>query len=270
MTQTNDRVAFTGFEPGTEYSSEQIEVKVHELLAQLTLNEKIEMMDGDVSFWAGLADMMGGGYGDHPWNAGVISRLGIHPNVLTITGFLGSTLTGIALAVGSFFLAALLMILSGTCDILDGYVARKSGKMTRFGAFLDSTLDRYSDLFPLAGLAFYFSGGGAMVQNVGSEPAKSAYPWTVLIICLAMLGAFMVSYTRARAEGLGINCNIGFMQRPERTVLLIMGCLVGSLPKIGLLLVQIMLILLALFSNITAIHRFIHVYRHLKKEETSH
>jgi CDP-diacylglycerol--glycerol-3-phosphate 3-phosphatidyltransferase len=199
-----------------------------------------------------------------------MSRLGIHPNILTIAGLLGNALAGIALAVGAFLWAALIIILSGTCDILDGYVARKSGKMSPFGAFLDSTLDRYSDLFPLAGLAFYFSGGGAMFQNVGVEPAKSVYPWTVLIICLAMLGAFMVSYTRARAEGLGSNCDIGLMQRPERTVLLIVGCLMGSLPKIGLHLVQIMLILLALFSNITAIHRFIHVYRHFKKEETSH
>ena len=200
----------------------------------------------------------------------IISRLGIHPNVLTITGFLGSTLTAIALAVGSFFLAALLMILSGTCDILDGQVARKSGKMTRFGAFLDSTLDRYSDLFPLAGLAFYFGGGGAVFQAHGAESAKSAYPWTVLVITLAMVGSVMVSYIRARAEGLGSDCKIGFMQRPERTVLLIMGCLVGSLPKIGLLLLQTMLILLALSSNITAIHRFIHVCRHLKNEEASH
>lgn len=200
----------------------------------------------------------------------LMSRLGIHPDILTITGFFGSILAAVALAMGSFLWAALIIILSGTCDILDGYVARKSGKISPFGAFLDSALDRYSDLFPLAGLAFYFSGGGAIVQNVGAEPLKSSYPWTVLIICLAILGAFMVSYTRARAEGLGSHCNIGFMQRPERTVLLIVGCLLGSLPKIGLLLMQIILILLALFSNITAIHRFIHAYSHLKKEETSH
>lgn len=199
-----------------------------------------------------------------------MSRLGIHPNILTITGFLGSILAAIALAVGYFFWAGLIIILSGTCDILDGYVARKSGKMSLFGAFLDSALDRYSDLFPLAGLAFYFSGGGALVNHVGPEQAKTAYPWTVLIICLAMLGAFMVSYTRARAEGLGSNCNIGFMQRPARTVLLIVGCLMGSLPQIGLLLLQIALVLLALSSNVTAIQRFIHVYRHFKKAETPH
>lgn len=200
----------------------------------------------------------------------LISRLGIHPNVLTMTGFLGSTLAAIALAVGSFFLAALLMILSGTCDILDGHVARKSGKMSRLGAFLDSTLDRYSDLFPLAGLAFYFGGSGALFLTYDAEPAKTAYPWTVLVITLAMVGSVMVSYTRARAEGLGCDCKIGFMQRPGRTVLLIVGCLLGSLPKIGLILLQTMLILLALSSNITAIQRFIHVCKHLKKEEAAH
>jgi len=77
MTQTNDQAAFAGFEPGAELSSEQIEAKAHELLAQLTLDEKVGMRDGDASLWSGLADMMGGAYGDHPWNAGVISRVGI-------------------------------------------------------------------------------------------------------------------------------------------------------------------------------------------------
>jgi beta-glucosidase len=93
MTQTNDRAAFAGFEPGTELSSEQIEVKAHELLVQLTLDEKIEMMDGDVSFWTGLVDMMGGGYGDHPWNAGVISRLGI-PGIRFADGPRGIVMDG--------------------------------------------------------------------------------------------------------------------------------------------------------------------------------
>lgn len=78
MTQTNDQTAFASFEPGADLSNEQIEATAHELLAQLTLNEKLEMMDGDVSLWSGLANMMGGRYGEHPWNAGVTSRLDIH------------------------------------------------------------------------------------------------------------------------------------------------------------------------------------------------
>jgi beta-glucosidase len=93
MTETNDRVAFAGFEPGAELSSEQIEIKAHELLAQLTLDEKVEMMDGDVSFWAGLVEMMGGGYADHPWNAGIISRLGI-PGIRFADGPRGIVMDG--------------------------------------------------------------------------------------------------------------------------------------------------------------------------------
>jgi beta-glucosidase len=93
MTQTNDQAAFTGFEPGAELSSEQIEAKAHELLAQLTLDEKIEMMDGDVPFWSGLTAMMGGEYGDHTWHAGVISRLGI-PGIRFADGPRGVVLEG--------------------------------------------------------------------------------------------------------------------------------------------------------------------------------
>jgi beta-glucosidase len=93
MTQTDDQAAFTGFEPGAELSSEQIEAKAHELLAQLTLDEKIDMMDGDVSFWLGLEDMMGGGYADHPWNAGSISRLGI-PGIRFADGPRGVVMDG--------------------------------------------------------------------------------------------------------------------------------------------------------------------------------
>ncbi len=93
MTQIKDQAAFTGFEPGTEPNSEQIEAKAHELLAQLTLSEKIEMMCGDPSFWMGMADMMGGGYADHPWPAGVISRLGI-PGIQFADGPRGVVLDG--------------------------------------------------------------------------------------------------------------------------------------------------------------------------------
>jgi beta-glucosidase len=93
MTQTNDSAAFTGFEPEAELFSEQIEAKAHELLAQLTLDEKIAMMCGDPSFWSGRADMMGGGYADHPWHAGVIPRLGI-PGIRFVDGPRGVVLDG--------------------------------------------------------------------------------------------------------------------------------------------------------------------------------
>lgn len=93
MTQTSGQAAFTGFEPGAELSNEQIEVKSRELLAQLTLDEKLAMMDGDLPFWTGLAEMMGGGYADHPWDAGVISRLGI-PGIRFVDGPRGVVMAG--------------------------------------------------------------------------------------------------------------------------------------------------------------------------------
>jgi len=93
MTQTNEQATFAGFEPGAELSDEQIELKSRELLAQLTLDEKLAMMDGDSPFWAGLAEMMGGGYGAHPWNAGVISRLGI-PGIRFVDGPRGVVMDG--------------------------------------------------------------------------------------------------------------------------------------------------------------------------------
>jgi beta-glucosidase len=93
MTQTNDLAAFTGVEPGAELSSEQIEARARELLAQLTLDEKLDMMDGDSPFWAALGEMMGGGYADHPWNAGVISRLGI-PGIRFADGPRGVVMAG--------------------------------------------------------------------------------------------------------------------------------------------------------------------------------
>jgi beta-glucosidase len=93
MTQTNDQVAFTDLDPGAELSDEQIEGKARDLLAQLTLDEKIAMMCGDPPFWSGMAEMMGGGYGDHPWPAGVIPRLGI-PGIQFVDGPRGIILEG--------------------------------------------------------------------------------------------------------------------------------------------------------------------------------
>ena len=93
MTETNNAVAFIGFKPGAAPTAEQIEAKARELLAQLTLDEKLGMMDGDIAFWPGMAEMMGGGYGDHPWPAGVVSRLGI-PGIRFADGPRGVVMDG--------------------------------------------------------------------------------------------------------------------------------------------------------------------------------
>jgi CDP-diacylglycerol--glycerol-3-phosphate 3-phosphatidyltransferase len=183
------------------------------------------------------------------------ARMGVHPHVLSITGFSLSVVAGIIYATGSFFWAAWVVVLAGTCDALDGQIARQTKKSSTFGAFFDSTLDRYSDMFLFIGLAYYFAGGVVLSKFPGSGQGQGASPWTVVIIILAIVGSFMVSYTRARAEGLGLECKKGMMQRPERITLLVIGSLLGSIPKVGPVLLTITLLILAISSNLTALFR---------------
>ncbi|MFH1349300.1 MAG: CDP-alcohol phosphatidyltransferase family protein [Pseudomonadota bacterium] len=189
----------------------------------------------------------------------LLAKIGVHPHVLTMGGLILSIVAGILYGTGFFFWAACVVVLAGTCDTLDGQLARQNNKHSAFGAFFDSTLDRYSDIFLFLGLAFYFAGGQSMTPSQGSGAGESGSPWTVFFIVLAIAGSFMVSYTRARAEALGIQCKVGLMQRPERIVLLIIGSLLGSIPNIGPLVLKFTLLLLAITSNVTAIHRIIYV-----------
>lgn len=194
------------------------------------------------------------------------ARIGIHPDILTVTGLVLSMAAGLVYCNGSFFWAAWVLVLAGSCDALDGQIARQTNKNSQFGAFMDSTLDRYSDMLPLLGIGYYFAGGPAFLGSAaGTQGADPAY-WTVVVIILAVTGSFMVSYTRARAEGLGVPCKKGLMQRPERILLLIIGSLLGAIPGVGVILIKVTLIVLALSTNITAMHRIYHVRRQLLQE----
>ena len=190
----------------------------------------------------------------------LFARAGIHPHVLTAAGFVVSLLAALPYAKGSFFWGACLLVVAGICDTLDGQIARKTNKQSRFGAFFDSTLDRYSDLFPFAGMAYYFSGGGGFA---GSTPGANPSPLTIIAIIMAIAGSFMVSYTRARAEGLGVECRKGIMQRPERITFLIIGSFLGAIPAIGLVLLKITLVILAVLTNATAVSRIVYTRREL-------
>ena len=196
----------------------------------------------------------------------VLTRLGVHPNILSVTGLILSMLAGFVYSLGSFFWAAWIVVIAGTCDALDGELARQTGKNNRFGAFFDSALDRYSDGIILLGLAWYFAGGPALLGVGGEASGGNQSPWAVVLIILAMAGSFMVSYTRARAEALGLECKVGLMQRPERITLLVIGSLLGSIPVIGLIFVKVTLLILALSTNVTAIHRIIHVRNQFLRE----
>lgn len=191
------------------------------------------------------------------------AKVGIHPNALSFVGFTLSIVAGIIYSTGSFFWAAWVVVIAGTFDTLDGVVARATQKNSPFGAFFDSTLDRYSDMFLFLGLAYHFAGGDALINIPGSRGTSNPMPTVVIIIMLAIVGSYMVSYTRARAEGLGIECKKGLMQRPERITLLIIGSLLGSVPKIGTLLMVVTLITLAVSSNLTALYRIFFVRNRL-------
>jgi CDP-diacylglycerol--glycerol-3-phosphate 3-phosphatidyltransferase len=188
------------------------------------------------------------------------ARVGVHPNVLSFIGLTLSAGAGLLYSQGRFFWAAWVVLFAGICDTLDGHIARQTNKNNPFGAFFDSTLDRYSDMFVFVGLAYFYAGGDSFSSI---ETHGQSSPLTVIIIVLAIAGSFMVSYTRARAEGLGVQCKAGMMQRPERLTLLIIGSLLGSVPVFGELLMKITLIVLAVSVNLTALYRMIYVRNQL-------
>jgi len=194
----------------------------------------------------------------------VLAGLGLRADHLTVGGLVISVGAGFAYFDGKFRLGALLLLLAGLCDILDGELARRSGKTSRFGAFLDSTLDRLAEAAVLVGIAgFYVRNLFALVfqpELVLEQIAQQLEPatWAVLAVTamLALVGSFMVSYTRARAEGLGLDCKVGWFERPERLVLLI---LAGALQVFWAM--SIALLLLTLLSFVTATQRVLHVHR---------
>ena len=190
--------------------------------------------------------------------------IGVKADHLTALGFILSLAAALEFATGRFRIAAALSAGAGLCDILDGQVARLSGSVTRFGAFLDSTLDRIAEASLFVGLAWYYT---AQLVDMAANPPRvianlehGLEPVTFLVIAtmavLALVGSFMVSYTRARAEGLGLECKVGWFERPERMVLLIVAGLFGLGPVIpGTLIV------LVVFTFATAIQRMAHVYK---------
>src|SRR5262245_13696471 len=141
--------------------------------------------------------------------------LRLRPNQLSCLGLVGSMFAAAAFAMDQRRVGALFLAIAGVLDILDGALARASGQVSPFGAFLDSVLDRYSDLLVLAGLVFLF--------------ARLGRPEAVIAVLLALIGTVMVSYTRARAESIEVECRVGLMERGERMLVLILGALLGLL-----------------------------------------
>ncbi len=168
-----------------------------------------------------------------------LARLNLHPNTITIIGFLMNVVAAVIVGLGYVRVGGVVMLLASSTDALDGMLARLTSRQSRFGAFLDSTLDRLSEGAVLIGLMAWFLSQGS---DLG-----------VLLSAITLLGSVMVSYTRARAEGVGYECKVGLLTRPMRVVILGIGML-------ALWLIPV-LVLLTVFTSFTVIQRMLHVYR---------
>ena len=180
--------------------------------------------------------------------AHLLARTSISPNTITWLGFLITLSAASLIATGYLFAAGWVVLIAGFFDILDGALARHTNKVTSFGAFLDSTLDRLSEIVILLGI---------LLLSLQQQQAGLI----ILLTYLAMIGSFLVSYTRARAEALGIACEVGFFTRAERVVILSLGLL---LSHINYALI-VALALIALFSFITTGQRIVYSWRQTKK-----
>lgn len=179
--------------------------------------------------------------------AGWLEATGISPNALTIIGFGLTLVVAAILASGQLVWGGLLLIAAALFDTLDGALARHAGKTSVFGAFLDSVMDRFSEAVTFIALIYYYSG-------------RSDGRLAVVLLAAALVGSLMVSYTRARAEAVNIECKEGFFQRTERIVVLIIGLVTGWMLPV--------LWILAILTNVTALQRIYDVYRKTKSATT--
>ncbi len=179
--------------------------------------------------------------------ARLLVKTRISPNALTCLGFLISAAAAAVIGLGHPFAGGIIVLAGGLFDMLDGALARAANRATQFGAFLDSTLDRLAEGVVLVGILVLFA----------NEPSIAG----VVVAGLALVGSFMVSYTRARAEGLGLDCKVGVFTRAERVIVLALGLLLSQLNYALLIALSI----ITLFSFITTFQRLAHVWRNTDK-----
>jgi CDP-diacylglycerol--glycerol-3-phosphate 3-phosphatidyltransferase len=174
-----------------------------------------------------------------------MGRLGIHPNTITVVGLFLQVGVGVVFGLGHVRLGGWLLLIVAPFDALDGALARALGEQSRFGAFLDSTLDRLADAALILGLTAHYVRHGTFTM--------------VMLLLVSLVGALMVSYTRARAESLGFSCKVGLLTRLERVVL------IGALSAVGLPIVMIWV--LAALSVFTVIQRILYVYAVSRRDD---
>lgn len=174
--------------------------------------------------------------------ASFLVSLHIGPNVLSVMALLAGLAAGVLFVLELPLWAGIAIFACGALDILDGKVAVNANKKSLFGAMFDSSLDRYSEFFIYLGIAYHFKDH-----------------WALWIVFFTLMGSGMVSYTRARAEGLGFECRVGIMQRAERIVILSLGAILGSVLKVFNPLMISVLVIIAVVSHITTAQRILYV-----------
>jgi CDP-diacylglycerol--glycerol-3-phosphate 3-phosphatidyltransferase len=168
-----------------------------------------------------------------------LAKWNVSPDAVTYLGLVLTIGVAVLAAVGEIRWAGVAYIVAAICDALDGTLARVSGKGSRFGAFLDSSIDRFEESIVFLGLSIYYAQVGGLYE--------------IPLILVASIGSLMVSYTRARAEAVGVACKVGFMTRPPRVVVMIVGMILDQ--------VLIALIVLAVTTLFTSFHRMYHVWK---------
>lgn len=180
----------------------------------------------------------------------LMERMGLTPNLVTIIGLLIAGVSAYLIGVGLWWAGGLVALFAGIFDMFDGALARNTGRASDFGALLDSTIDRVSEAVVLLGVLAYY--------------LASDNDWGAMLVYAALVGSIMVSYMRARSEGLGIECKVGMMQRPERVALTGLGLIVAHWIPVVMLIV---LGVIAALTTVTAIHRLVHTWRMLEPDK---
>jgi CDP-diacylglycerol--glycerol-3-phosphate 3-phosphatidyltransferase len=175
----------------------------------------------------------------------VVARSHIDPNVITVLGVIIQAYGSVEILQGHLMIASFATLISGIADVLDGAVAKARGVTSRFGALLDSTTDRISD-------ALFFIPIAWLYAITPDKPGRDQH-WVAALALVALVAAFLVSYIKARAESLGFDCNVGFAERLERWILMVLGLFFDVLP--------LATAILAAVSIVTAVQRLLHVHK---------
>jgi CDP-diacylglycerol--glycerol-3-phosphate 3-phosphatidyltransferase len=181
--------------------------------------------------------------------AKILINFKVSPYIITFLGLFFSIFVFYFFKSGLFLPGGIFIILSGICDVLDGRLARDTNQISKFGALIDSVIDRYAEILFFLGLLVYFWEKSLTI---------------VILLFLGICGSLLVSYTRARAEGLGLECKVGIMQRQERMTFLAGGAILGAIPYTSHFFLILSIWVIAVLSNFTVIQRILHIRRILR------